>query len=168
MAKPAKKLIAADASPLIGLATADAFDLLRQLFGTVTITQLVKDEVLAGGILPGARELRAAMREGWIRVAPAPLATWRLTGLDSGEASTIALALQHDGPRLVLMDDTVGREQAVANGLEVTSLAGLLLAARRAQLIEAVEPLLARLARRGFIVSDEALREATEAPLTTA
>jgi predicted nucleic acid-binding protein len=168
MAKPAKKLIAADASPLIGLATADAFDLLQQLFGTITITQLVKDEVLAGGMLPGARELHSAMREGWIRVAPAPLETWRIDGLDSGEASTIALALQHLGPRLVLMDDVLGRAQAAANGLEVIGLAGLLFAAQRARLIGEVQPLLARLARRGFIVSDDSIREASEAPQTTA
>jgi len=127
----AKRLIAADASPLIGLAAARAFELLRQLFGTVTITRIVKDEVMAGGALPGARELHAAMREGWIRVAPAPLETWKLASLSAGEASTIALALQHAGA-LVLMDDTLGREQAVALGLEVTGLAELLLAAERA------------------------------------
>jgi predicted nucleic acid-binding protein len=151
------RLIAADASPLIGLATAGAFDLLRELFGTVTITRLVKDEVTARSELPGARELEAAMREGWIRVAPAPLDTWRFAQLDPGEASTIALALQRDGA-LVLMDDTLGREQAAALGLEVLDLAGLLLAAKRAQLIERVQPLVARLARRGFVIPEEALR----------
>jgi len=39
------RFIAADASTLIGLAVAGAFDLLRGLFDTVTITRLVKDEV---------------------------------------------------------------------------------------------------------------------------
>ena len=128
-------LVVADASPLIGLAAADSFDLLRRLFGTVTITRIVKDEVMAGGTLPGARELTAAMREGWIRVAPAPPETWKLASLDTGEASTIALALQHEGATLVLMDDTLGREQAVALGLEVTGLAELLHTAKHSRLI---------------------------------
>ena len=130
-----RKLIAADASPLIGLAAAGAFGALRGLFGTVTITRTVKDEVLAGAALPGARELDAAMREGWIRVAPAPPSTWRFTTLSAGEASTIALASEHEGEALVLMDDVLGREQAAALGLEVTDTPGLLLAARRAGLI---------------------------------
>jgi hypothetical protein len=129
-------LVVADASPLIGLAGVDAFDVLRQLFGTVTITRIVKDEVAAGGTLPGARELDAAMRQGWIRVAPTPPETWTFASLGAGEASTIALALQHAGAALVLMDDTLGREQAVALGLKVTDLPGVLHAAKRARLID--------------------------------
>lgn len=44
----ASRLVVADASPLIGLAAAGAFDLLRRLFGQITITDSVRDEVLAG------------------------------------------------------------------------------------------------------------------------
>jgi len=44
----AKRLVAADASPLIGLAAAGAFSLLRDLFGRVTVTEAVRDEVQAG------------------------------------------------------------------------------------------------------------------------
>jgi predicted nucleic acid-binding protein len=161
------KITAADSSPLIGLATAGAFELLRQLYGTVTITRLVKDEVTARGDLPGARELDAAMREGWIRVAPAPLDTWRFADLDAGEASTIAFALQHDGA-LVLMDDALGRERAAELGLEVIGLAGLLLAAKRAELVADVRPIVERLARRGFTMPDDSVRavleEAGESP----
>jgi hypothetical protein len=154
------RLVAADASPLIGLATADAFELLRALYGTVTITRTVKDEVTAGGDLPGARELESAMREGWIRVAPTPMETWKFASLSAGEASTIALALQHGPAALVLMDDTLGREQARALGLDVLDLAGLLLAAKRARLINDVRPLLERLARRGFTLRDDSIRAA--------
>ena len=157
--------IAADASPLIGLAAAGAFDLLRELFGTVTITRLVKDEVTARAALPGARELDAAMRAGWVRVAPTPLETWRFVQLDAGEASTIALAAQHEAA-LVLMDDVLGRAQAAELNLEVMDVAGLLLAAKRAGLIDAVQPLVARLAHRGFTIPVEArhtlLRDAGE------
>lgn len=52
----AKRIVVADASPLIGLASAGAFDLLRQLYGQITITDIVRDEVLSGGPLPGALE----------------------------------------------------------------------------------------------------------------
>lgn len=143
------KLVAADASPLIGLAVAGVFHVLRELFGTVTITRLVKDEVTGDPRRPGASELEAAMREGWIRVAPAPPETWHLTGIDAGEASTIALAQQHEDA-LVLMDDTLGRAQAAALGLKTVDLAGILLSAKRAGLVAAVRPLVSRLVRRGF------------------
>jgi predicted nucleic acid-binding protein len=159
------RFIAADASPLIALAAAGGFDLLRALFETVTITRLVKDEVVGRGDRPGARELDTAMRAGWIRVAPAPPETWWFAQIDAGEASTIALATNHDDA-LVLMDDALGRAQAAALGLEVMDLAGLLLAAKRAALIDAVQPLLARLAQRGFTIPEDArralLREAAE------
>jgi predicted nucleic acid-binding protein len=151
------RFVAADASPLIGLAVAGAFPVLRELFGTVMITRLVKDEIMGHRDRPGAHELEAAMREGWIRVAPAPLETWRMTGIDAGEASTIALAEQHEGA-LVLMDDALGRAQAAALGLETHDLAGLLLRAKRARLVAAVRPLVARLARRGFTIPKEARR----------
>ena len=159
------RFVAADASPLIGLATVGALELLRDLFGTVMITRLVKDEVAGEPDRPGARELDAAMRAGWLRVAPAPPETWQLTGIDAGEASTIALAAQHEDA-LVLMDDVLGAAQAAARGLEVLGLAGLLLAAKRARLIDAVQPLVARLARRGFTMPEDVrsalLREAGE------
>jgi predicted nucleic acid-binding protein len=148
------RFVAADASPLIGLAAAGVFAVLRELFGTLTITRLVKDEVTAHDRLPGARELDAAMREGWVRVAPTPLETWQLAEIDPGEASTIALAAQHEGA-LVLMDDALGRAQAANRGLEVLDLAGLLLAAKRARLVDAVRPLVSRLARRGFTIPED-------------
>jgi predicted nucleic acid-binding protein len=125
--------VVADASPLIGLATARAFHVLRELYGTVTITRLVKDEVTGHADRPGARELEAAMREGWIRVAPTPPETWAFPALDFGEASTIALAREH-ADTLVLMDDALGREQAAALGLDVLGVADVLEAAKRAGL----------------------------------
>ncbi|MEO8464511.1 MAG: DUF3368 domain-containing protein [Gammaproteobacteria bacterium] len=125
--------VIADASPLIGLAVARAFHVLRDLYGTVTITRIVKDEVTGHADRPGARELTAAMRAGWIRVAPAPPETWTFPALDSGEASTIALARGH-ADSLVLMDDALGREQAAALGLAVLGTADVLLAAKRAGL----------------------------------
>ncbi|MDE0448671.1 MAG: hypothetical protein OXH96_18565 [Spirochaetaceae bacterium] len=78
----AERLVAADASPLIGLAAAGEFDLLRRLFGQLTITNTVRDEVLAGADLPGAAELAAAIRDGWIQVEHTPAAKAAFADLD--------------------------------------------------------------------------------------
>jgi uncharacterized protein len=152
---PRARFVVADASPLIGLAAAGAFDVLEGLFGTVTITELVKEETTRHRDRPGARELDVAMRAGWIHVAPAPLETWRFAELDAGEASTLALALRHERP-LVLMGDALGRRQAAALELPTLDVAGVLLAAKRAELIDAVQPFLARLTRRGFTLPEDA------------
>jgi predicted nucleic acid-binding protein len=157
------KLIAADSSPLIGLATAGVFDLVRPLFDTVTVTRIVRDEIMAGRGMPGAAELSAAMREGWVRVAPAPPETWRFAELGAGEASTIALALHRSSDALVLMDDALGRAQAAALGLEVADLPTVLVALKRAGLIDAVGPILERLARGGFILPEPAVLNALAA-----
>jgi predicted nucleic acid-binding protein len=127
------RCVVADSSPLIGLAAARAFHVLRELYGTVMITRLVKDEVAGHTDRPGSAELEAAMRAGWIRVAPAPPETWTFPSLDSGEASTIALARQH-ADALVLMDDALGRDQAAALGLDTLKTADVLQAAKVAGL----------------------------------
>lgn len=128
---PLPRAVIADASPLIGLAAAKRFDLLRRLFGRITVTRAVLDEVMAGGDKPGARELSSAMREGWIRGAPTPSGTWTFADLGTGEASTIALALEHPGA-LVLMDDLPGLERAAEHGIETARTADVLAAAESA------------------------------------
>ena len=166
----AERLVAADASPLIGLAAAGAFDLLRRLFERVAVTAAVRDEVLAGGARPGARELTEAIESGWIKVAAVRPDRERFTDLGAGEASTLVLAIEHPGRCLVLMDDPLGRAHARAHGIAVTGLAGVLLAAKRAGLISSVGPFLERLERSDFRLSEELIRivleQAGEAPTT--
>ena len=167
----AERLVAADASPLIGLAAAGGFDLLRRLFGRLVVTTQVRDEVLAGGELPGARELGDAIRDGWIKVEHVRTDATNLRDLDAGEASTLTLAALHDGPCLVLMDEPSGRLYARSHGLNVTGLAGVLLAAKNAHLVASVRPFFERLEKSNFRLSTAIVRavleQAGEAELPT-
>jgi predicted nucleic acid-binding protein len=151
----ADRLVVADASPLIGLAAAGAFDLLQRLFGQMSVTRSVHDEVMAGAPRPGASELARALQEDWIRVVEDPGGATAFPELGAGEASTLAIALTHPGPRLVLMDDPVGRARARSLDLEVSGVLGVVLAAKRAGLVEAVRPYLDRLADSGFRLADD-------------
>ena len=166
----AERLVAADASPLIGLAAAGAFDLLRRLFDRVTVTAAVRDEVLAGVGRPGARELTEAIEDGWIEVAVVRSDREHFTDLGAGEASTLALALEHPGRCLVLMDEPLGRAHTRPHGIAVTGLAGVLLAAKRAGFILSVSQYLERLEVSNFRLSEEVTRtileQAGEAPAT--
>ena len=148
------RLVAADASPLIGLAAAGAFDLLRKLFGIVTVTAVVRDEVLAGGDPAGAAEFAEAVRAGWIEVIDTEADTGLFGDLGAGEASTLTLATEHTGPRLVVMDEALGRWHAHARGLTVTGLAGMVIATRRAGIVDGVRSYLDRLEESDFRLSD--------------
>ena len=154
----AGRLVTADASPLIGLAAAGAFHLLRTLFDQITVTATVRDEVLAGGQLPGAAELAEAIRDGWIKVVDVPPDLITFANLGAGEASTLTLANRHAAPCLVLMDEPAGRSCAQRHGIAVTGLAGTLVAAKNARLTHSVRPLLERLRASGFRLSDEIVR----------
>ena len=158
----AERLVAADASPLIGLASAGAFDLLRGLFGEIAVTAQVRDEVLAGGELPGASELANSIRDGWIKVKHIGAEAPGLRDLDAGEVSTLTLAVSHDGPCLVLMDELAGRSYARAHGLRVTGLAGVLLSAKKARLVQSVRPFFKRLEKSNFRLSTAIVRAVLE------
>jgi len=149
----ASRLVVADASPLIGLAVAGEFDLLRKLFGRIVVTGAVRDEVLRGGNLPGSLELSNAIRAGWAVVIEAPLDTAAYPGLGAGEASTLRYASVHRASCLVLMDDLLGRSQAKADRLAYTGLAGVLIAAKKEGLLSEVRPLLDRLEAGSFRLS---------------
>ena len=158
----AERLVVADASPLIGLAAAGSFTLLRKLFERITVTSAVRDEVLAGGDRPGACELTDAIEAGWIAVVAVRPEAARFVDLGAGEASTLALAMQSQGPCLVLMDEPLSRAHDRAHGLAVTGLAGVLLAAKRAGFESNIRPLLERLEMSGFRLSDEVIQTVLE------
>lgn len=153
----ATKLVIADASPLIGLAGIDAFDLLREFFGRVTVTEAVYAEVLAGVDLPGAAELAGAVEAGWVDVVPVEIHA-EFADLGDGEACTLSLAVQHAGCR-VLMDESRGRDYAKEHQVSVAGLVGVLLEAKKAGLIPRVRPYIDRLAKTDFRVSEGIVQE---------
>lgn len=121
-------IVLADSSPLITLARAHHFELLRDFYGEIVISREVHDEVaIAGAGLPGAEEIRKA---SWIRVEPAsressPEVTAACTGLGAGERSLIYLASTLTAD-LVLIDEERARRAARRVGLNVAGSIALL------------------------------------------
>lgn len=145
-----ERLVLGDASPLIGLAAAGGFDLLRRLFGALRITAAVRDEVLAGGGRPGASELQAGLDAGWIRVIESVPDGPPFADLGEGEASTLRAALSAGAETLVILDDREAREAATACGIEHVGTLGVIVAAKQRSLIKAARPYFARLVEHGF------------------
>ena len=89
-------------------------------------------------------------------VIPAVLAANR--DLDVGEIAALALALER-GIGDVLMDEKAGRAAALALGLHVSGLLGVLIEGKRRNLLPALRPLLDALASGARFWIDAGLRE---------
>ncbi|MBM3883622.1 MAG: DUF3368 domain-containing protein [Verrucomicrobia bacterium] len=130
----------------------ERLDILPTLTGGVFVPPAVAEEIevgrKAGCDVPDLQTL------GWISIRQ-PVSTPALplaAGLGRGEASVLALALELATP-VVIIDDAVGRRTAELLGIPLTGTLGLLLDAKKRDLIPAVKPLLDELDRLQFRVS---------------
>lgn len=151
-----ERLVLGDSSPLIALDAAGGFQLPHELFGSLSITPQVREEVLAGGTRPGAAPLRKALAERWIRLHPSPGSIpQEFARLGAGEASTLAAGVEAGGNPFLLLDEGSARREAGKHGLEFTGTIGILVVAKHRKLITEVKPYLVRLVNHGFHVSPE-------------
>lgn len=153
-----RRVVIADAGPLIALARIESLALLRGLFGRVCITGAVRDEILpAESAFPDADALIRALAEGWIDVVDTPQDDWKPLnpGVDAGEASVIhAACVWRDAGDAVLlvMDDRAGRLEARSRGLALIGTAAVIGLAGTEGLIPAARPLLERLTQSGYFL----------------
>jgi len=136
--------VLADASVLITLDNIGRLDLLREMYGSITITPEVSQEF--GDPLPE-----------WVKAqAPNPSETVRALSavVDQGEASLIALALECKNP-LILLDDLKARKLATRLDLRFSGLLGVLLKAKQNGILPAVRPLLNDLKAKRFRLSSD-------------
>lgn len=102
-------IVVSNATPLIGLAVIEQFDLLQKVFGEIYISQAVYDEVVVAGREEGGakREVTAA---SWIKVQTVQdqlAVDVLLDELDRGKAETIVLGRELNAD-WVLMDEKKG------------------------------------------------------------
>ena len=137
------------------------------MFGGVTITAVVAAEIaidddpdVRADRRPGASAIAEAQAAGWLSIADStavPDLEPLNPGVDSGERTTIALALhwQAAGAQvLVIVDDRCGRAEARSRGLPILGTAAVLVVAKQQQLLPACAPLLAALREEGYYLSD--------------
>ena len=127
-------IVVSDTSPLTALLAVGAERLLTQLFTEVVIPCAVRDELLRShSALPP-----------WLRVEVVQNLTQARQYaqiVDSGEAEAIELALELRADRL-LIDERKGRRLASQEGIPVVGLLGIVLLARRRELIPSARTLL--------------------------
>jgi predicted nucleic acid-binding protein len=107
---------------------------------------------------PFAPGISAFHQASWLRVVDDPSVELDL-GLDPGETAAIALAESLRADRL-LIDERAGRKVAQARGLSVRGTLGVLVQARRSEVLPALKPVLDALLAEGFRIAPALIREA--------
>lgn len=144
-------IVVSDTSPLTALLTIGEAALLAKLFGEVVVPQAVRRELLRNH----------PQLPPWLRVEsvrnPAQAGTFAQT-VDVGEAEAIELAKELHADRL-LIDERKGRRLAAHEGVPVIGLLGVVLLAKRTQLIPSARVMLQRLEQEAGMYLAEDLRE---------
>jgi predicted nucleic acid-binding protein len=135
-------IVVSDTSPVLNLARIGRLELLRLLYQQVLIPSAVYRELTnSKSDLPPVIDL-ASMP--WLIVAAAidhNRVQELQKDLDLGEAEAIVLAIERRA-HLLLVDERRGRRTAIAAGLRVTGLLGVVARAKRAGLIDSAKPVL--------------------------
>lgn len=163
-----KKIVIADAGPLIALARIGQLGLLPRMFGTVLLTDLVADELTGGGVFADSAALQQALAAPWLETVKTSAhdllkcRDWiNLYQIDMGEASALVLASTHANlgdDVLIMLDEARGRQAALHAKLNVLGTAGLLILAKNAKLIGEVKPLLLALQAEQYFLSERLVK----------
>lgn len=147
-------IVVSDNSVLSCLAEMGELDLLRRLYGQVSITETILREAVHASAPEALRSLLMSTPD-WISVVPDESPFLEETAaLDSGEASAITLAWRYRDTSLLILDEKRGRKVAGALGLRITGTAGLLKDAAMEGLID-FEDAFSRLSQTGFRLSPQ-------------
>jgi len=151
-------IIISDTSIITNLAAIQYLQLLPQLYDRVTIPEAVYRELTEiDPPVPGTLQVQIAP---WLEVRQVfdRSVIERLqieVKLDLGESEAIALALELNAD-LLLIDERRGRAEADRLGVRITGLLGILVEAKRKNLIAVVKPLMdAMIAMSNFRVSSD-------------
>lgn len=146
-----------NASPLIVLAKVEHQHLLASLADEIVVPQAVVDEINAGPVDDPARRHLAGSPYRVVQPTPEPLVqAW---DLGAGETSVLSYALDHNGWRVVI-DDNAARRCAQAFDIPLIGTLGVILRARKANLIPSASAILRLLRGQGFRLDDQVIRTA--------
>ena len=141
-------------SPLLYLYRIDGIEWLPKLFDDIWIPEAVKNELQAGR--SKGYDVPSPDDYSWLNIVNPKSTPSELLALDlgAGEIAAMALALENSD-RVVLLDDMLARRTAQTAGLQVWGTLKVLLEAKSQNLIEKIEPHVAKLSDSGMWVSAE-------------
>ncbi len=140
--------VISNTSCLILLSKIQQLDLLKSLYNSIIITDTVKAEF--GENIPNFIKIKNPNQEFSVKSLEQIL--------DSGEASTIALALESKNS-LVILDDLKARKIAKNLGLKITGTLGILAKAKKLGIIDDLEKQINELQRKGIWISESVINQ---------
>lgn len=154
-----RKVVIADAGPLIAFARLGKLELLTQVFAQVLVTEEVFAECTCRSDYAESKPILEAAQNLLIQRCTAPPVHFELAlHVDAGEASAIAAAGQWGCG--VLMDDKAGRRMAKNFGVASIGTVGVLVLAKHKHGLAAIKPLLDQLTQSGYFLGDKLIAEA--------
>lgn len=147
-------IVVSNTSPILSLGQIHQLTLLEHIYGTIIVPQAVYNEATVGG--PGRHWAAQVQNAAWIQtqqVKNQADVNSLMISLNRGEAEAIVLATEL-GADLLLIDERLGRNEAMKQGINHTGVLGVLLDAKRTKLIQEIKPTLDDLIfHAGFWVS---------------
>lgn len=135
-------IIVSDTSVISALFSINQLDLLRKIYGTVIIPQIVFDELEV--LKEFGYDLAPIYNANWLKIVNPTDNTLEKelnVFLDKGESSAIALAKELN-PTFLAIDEKKGREVAESLGIPIIGLVGILIVAKKAGIVKMVKPIL--------------------------
>ena len=147
------ELAGANASPLIVLARAGYFDLLRAVATRIVVPSLVVEEINRRG--PGDPAVDAMGAANWLEVVVAPAPSPEIANRDLGKGESALLAWGTANQRaLLILDDLAARRLAKGLGLEARGTLWVVTLAKQQGLIPAAAPVIRAVRDAGLYVSE--------------
>lgn len=149
-----RSMTISDTSPLFYLYRLGLLEVLKDLYGTVTVPNAVRKELEIGG--EQGEDIPHLENYPWIEIATVSMPEYLklISDLGSGESEVLALAMKHPSPRVIL-DDKLARRIAAVQGFQITGTAGILLKAKQKRIIKTLKPIIEQLLTLGFYLKPE-------------
>ena len=144
------KAVVVNSTPIIALAEIDHLDILKQVYGEITIPVAVRDEVTI-------KDTQLLDGNDWIKVIPITNNTAKemfTSALHDGEVEVMLLTKEINAD-LAIIDDGLARRHAKYLGITITGTLGVLLRAKDLGIVKEVCPILNDLIQTGFYISDD-------------
>jgi len=132
-----KYKVISNTTPIIALASIGKLELIPKLFKRIIISEAVRDEINAGGMI----KVPSPEKIEWIKIRKnvTGIKDKLLLDLDEGEKQTILIGIDTNastGDCLLLIDERKGRKIANSKGLRIKGTLGILADAKRRGLID--------------------------------
>ena len=148
-----------NSTPLIALCHVDQLEVLKSIYGEITIPQAVYKEISAKQDSICKKQVDAAL--GWIHVENIQnemAKSMYKTQLHEGEVEVMILAKETEA-NLVIIDDAYAKKHARYLGLTVTGTLGVLIKAKNQGHISELKPMLEEMVAKNIYLSDKIIQK---------